>query len=117
MWLDGHPPIKIPIMLNGVTELVITKIDVLNKLPEIKVASTYQYAGYEGQEMPYDLDQDNPQPQFTSYPGWNKSLNGIDDFNLLPEETKNYVVEVEKLLNVPVSMVSTGPDRKELIVR
>lgn len=115
-WVD-LPQLQYTIMLNGVTELVITKIDVLNNLPEIKAATSYQYGDYVGQEMPYDMDQENPEPVYQSFPGWMEPLDGVQDFNLLPRPAQAFVLELETRLGTRVSMVSTGPDRTQLIVR
>ncbi len=115
-WID-LPQLKYSIMLSGVTQLVITKIDVLNKFQEIKAATTYEINGQQTKQLPFDLCDESAIPQYTSYPGWEKDLAGIHDFNALPDNARHYVNILEKELNVRVSMVSTGPDRKELIVK
>jgi adenylosuccinate synthase len=115
-WID-LPQLKYSIMLSGVTQLVITKIDVLNKFSEVQAAAQYNIEGELTDQLPFDLCDDSAKPLYKAYPGWEESLDGITDFNNLPKNAKDYVDILEKELNVRVSMVSTGPDRKELIVK
>jgi adenylosuccinate synthase len=115
-WID-LPQLQYSIMLSGVTQLVITKIDVLNNFKEIKAATTYEIDGQQTKQLPFDLCDDSAIPQYTGYPGWEKDLTGINNFEDLPENARDYVNILEQELNVRVSMVSTGPDRKELIVK
>lgn len=113
-WID-IPQLLYTIMLNGVTELAVTKIDVLNKLEEVQVATNYTYNGYTGKEMPFDLDGTSIEPVLESLPGWQMSLEDITDYPSLPLQAKDYIKKLETLLGVPVSMISTGPDRTQLI--
>ena len=115
-WID-LPQLKYTIMLNGVTQLVVTKIDVLNKFGEIKMGTQYRYGGIETPELPYDLCTVEVEPIYEGVKGWEQSLDDVTSFDELPEAAKNYVMELEKHLEVPVSMISTGPERKKLIVK
>lgn len=115
-WLD-LPQLQYTIMINGVTQLVITKIDVLDKLAEIKVATRYQVDGQETDQLPYDVCGHDIQPIYKTVEGWNQSLGAATHYSELPSATKNYVRLMEEWLNVPVTMISTGPERKKLIVR
>lgn len=115
-WMD-FPQLKYSIMLSGVTQLVVTKIDVLNKFEEIKAADFYLIDGEKTKELPFDLCDESAIPQYTSLAGWKKDLDGIRDYEALPVQAKSLVSLIEKELNVPVKMISTGPDRVELIVR
>lgn len=103
-------------MLNGVTQLVITKIDILNVFSELKVATTYVIDGKETEEVPYEFPNEMGL-KYTSYKGWEQSLADAKTFEELPVEAKGYVEALEKELGVPITMVSTGPDRVELITR
>lgn len=115
-WID-LPQLKYSIMLSGVTQLVITKIDVLNKFSEIKAATAYQINGQETDQLPFDLCDESAIPVYTSYPGWETALTGMNEYADLPETARSYLATLEQELNVRISMVSTGPDRKELILK
>ena len=115
-WID-IPQLKYTIMLNGVTQLVMTKIDILNKFENISAATAYQYDGDTHDALPYDMSRIEINPMYQSYPGWMESLDNIQSYDDLPENAKNYVVEMENLLETPITMISTGPERKKLIKR
>ena len=115
-WID-LPQLKYTIMLNGVTKLVITKIDVLNKLKEIGVATHYNYDGGSHEELPYDLCDVDISPKLKNFKGWESSLEGVLEFDELPSAARDFLAYLEKELETPIAMVSTGPERKKLIVR
>lgn len=115
-WID-LPQLRYTIMLNGVTQLVVTKIDVLNKFETIKVATHYQYDGKETKDLPFDLNDTTVTPKYQSYAGWQRSLDGATGFDALPEAAKTYLEALENALEVPVTMVSTGPERNKLILK
>jgi adenylosuccinate synthase len=103
-------------MLNGVTQLVMTKIDILNVFPEIEAVTAYEYDGQITEEVPYEM-QDDLRTHSTSYEGWECSLADVTCFKELPKAAAAYIQALEQHLGVPITMVSTGPDRKELITR
>ena len=115
-WID-LPQLQYTIMLNGVTQLVVTKIDVLNIFDHIEVATAYEIGAEETKQLPYDICNQEIKPVLESYPGWKQSLEGIQEFDALPAEAKWYLEMLEDQLDVPVTMVSTGPERKKLILR
>jgi len=115
-WID-IPQLKYTIMLNGVTKLVITKIDVLNKLEEIAAATHYNYGGASHAELPYDLCGIEITPELKSFKGWESSLEGVTEYQALPAAARNFLAYLEQELETPIAMVSTGPERKKLIVR
>jgi adenylosuccinate synthase len=115
-WID-LPQLRYTIMLNGVTQLVVTKIDVLNKFETIKAATHYQYDGKESKDLPFDLNDTIVTPKYQSYSGWQRSLDGATGFDALPEAAKIYLEALENALEVPVTMVSTGPERNKLILK
>lgn len=115
-WID-IPALKYTIMLNGVSQLVITKIDILNNFKEVKVATHYNYEGENRENIPYEIQTYDVEPIYASYEGWNTSLEGIDKFEDMPEKVKAYIHELEQILEVKITMVSTGPQRHELVVR
>ena len=115
-WID-LPQLKYTIAINGVTQLVITKIDVLDNLETLEVATHYRIDGQETDELPYDLTATETTPVYRSYPGWSKALHGITDYAALADTARAYIEDLERQLNVPISMVSTGPERESLVVR
>ncbi len=116
-WID-LPALKYAIMINGVTQLFMMKADVLNAFETIKVCTSYQLAdGTETDMFPYELTDQKITPLYKELPGWNCSLDGIQDFEQLPKALKGYIDFLEAELDVPVNIVSTGPDRTETIIR
>lgn len=115
-WID-LPQLHYTIMLNGITQLVVTKIDILNNFEQIKAATHYEYNGEKHQELPYDLVSVAVTPVYEDFAGWQKDLDGITNYEDLPAAAKAYVSALEKHLHVPVSMISTGPERKKLILK
>jgi adenylosuccinate synthase len=115
-WID-LPQLLYTIMLNGVTQLVVTKIDVLNKFETIKAATHYEYDGRESNELPFDLINKVINPKYQSYPGWKTSLDSAKGFDALPQAAQAYLNALEEALDVPITMISTGPERSKLILK
>jgi adenylosuccinate synthase len=115
-WID-LPQLLYTIMINGVTQLCITKIDVLNIFDEIQMATHYIYEGEKHTALPYDLVEVSTQPVYKSFAGWEVSLDGILDYEDLPENLKNVIAHISNYLKVPITLISTGPEREKLIVR
>lgn len=113
-WID-IPQLKYSIMLNGVTQIVITKLDVLDTFDNIDVATHYtDDAENTSQIFPYDIIESHLKPHYTSMTGWSCSLQGVGKYEDLPTEAKNYIFSLERLLDTRISMVSTGPERDKL---
>ena len=115
-WLDV-PQLLYTIMLNGVTQVCITKLDVLDSFEDIQVASHYEYNNMVTEEVPYDISIGGLRPVYTPVKGWNTSLDSYLDFESMPLHTRSYVQELETLLRTRISMVSTGPERHKLFLR
>jgi adenylosuccinate synthase len=116
-WLD-IPALKYTVMLNGVTQLVMMKADVLNIFKELEVCTGYELAdGSTTDQMPFDICDIKVTPIYETVKGWNCSLEGITDFNELPAELKDYVSYIEKKVGVKITYVSTSPDRTATIRR
>ncbi|MBT8221070.1 MAG: adenylosuccinate synthase [Bacteroidia bacterium] len=115
-WLD-LPQLKYSILINGITQLVITKADVLNTFEAINVATAYRYDGMEQVHLPYDLETIKVTPKYKSIEGWTSDLEGLLGFEMLPDKLLNYLKFIESFVDVPITMVSTGPERKKLIVK
>lgn len=115
-WLD-LPQLRYTIMLNGVTQLAVTKIDVLNSLEQIFAATQYRYDGMESDRLPYDVDATPIEPVYRKFPGWQQSLSGINRYEDLPPAAAEYLQFMESHLGIPISMASTGPERESLILK
>lgn len=115
-WID-LPSLKYSIMINGVTQLLMMKADVLNVFETIKVCTQYQLAdGTVTDALPYEMIHGKITPVYESLPGWNCNLAGISD-EAMPAELRNYVDYLEKYLSVPITLISTGPDRTQTVYR
>ena len=110
-WLD-LPALKYACIINGVTNLMMMKSDVMNDFEEIKVATAYEYDGKVIDYLPYEAAKINLKPVYTTLKGWNCNITDI-----IPNELEQYIGFIENYLGVPVSFVSYGPDRTENIVR
>lgn len=114
-WID-IPQLKYTIMLNGVTQLVLTKIDILNHFENISAATHYDINGTQTDQVPFDYS-DKIKPIYQSYPGWMTSLDGVHQFDAMPANLKSYVKQMEEVLDTKVTLVSTGPEREALVHR
>jgi adenylosuccinate synthase len=116
-WLD-LPSLKYAIMINGVTQLIMMKVDVLTIFDTIRVCTHYRLAdGTITDQLPYDLCDETIEPIYKDFEGWGTSLDGIRDFNEVPAQLAAYVQYLEAELKLPITYVSTGPDREALIAR
>jgi adenylosuccinate synthase len=115
-WID-IPALKYAIMLNGVTQIALTKTDVLNDFNALKMATHYQYNGIQTDKIPFDLQENSIEPLYKIHKGWNNDICDIKDFNALPHNCKSYIHDIERLLHTRISMISTGADRNQLIIK
>jgi len=115
-WLD-LPALKYAIMLNGVTDLVITKADVMDNFDTIQLGEKYKYGDQEMDYFPFEINDEKLKPSYSSHPGWNTDITKIEKLEDLPQELMNYISFVEKATEVPVSIISVGPDRTQTIIR
>lgn len=113
-WID-LPQLKYTIMLNGVTKLVITKLDVLNDFENFAAAVAYEYDGIISDKLPYDLNAYKINPQYKEIKGWTKDIEYASSYDELPEELRKYISFLEEELKVPVEIVSVGPQRKQIL--
>src|SRR4030042_1843028 len=113
-WL-GLPALKNAVMINGDTQLFMTKSDVMSGFDTIKVCVSYLSEGKECLEIPFN---NSPvEPVFTEMAGWKEDITGIRKYDALPENLKKYIEFIESQPGLPVTMVSVGPDREETIFR
>lgn len=115
-WID-LPALKYACLLNGVTQIIITKADVLNDFDEIKVCTHYQTGNTTTTELPYDLCVTEAKPVYKIMQGWKKSIDKFQSFDELPGEMQSYVEFLEEYLSTPVTMISSGPQRNQLIMK
>ncbi|MBC8053259.1 MAG: adenylosuccinate synthase [Sphingobacteriaceae bacterium] len=114
-WID-LPALKYAIMLNGVTELVMTKADVLSGFDKIYACTHYEYNGETIDYMPYDICSIEPKPIFKEIEGWNEDLTGIKTIPEIPARLMAYVKYLESEVGVPVKYLSVGPDRVQTLI-
>lgn len=115
-WLD-LVALKYAVRINGVTQLMMMKADVLSGIPKIKVCTAYQYKGERITHLPYNIEAENVTPVYTEMEGWQKDLTGMNKAAELPGPLNQYIDFLEKELDVPISIVSVGPDRTQTIHR
>ena len=115
-WLD-LPALKYAIDVNGVTELMMMKADVLSGIGNLKVCTAYRYKGEVIEHLPYKLEEDLIEPIFTEVPGWEEDLTKMTSEDEFPESFKAYISYIEKEVGVPISLISVGPDRAQTIMR
>ncbi|MEK6450837.1 MULTISPECIES: adenylosuccinate synthase [unclassified Myroides] len=115
-WLD-LVALKYAVEVNGVTELYMMKADVLSGFETLKICTAYKYKGEEIDHLPYNIEPENVEPIYTEVKGWKADLTGMTSYEELPSELKEYITFIEKELNVPIKIVSVGPDRTQTIVK
>lgn len=103
--------------LQGATEAVLTAVDVLGYLDEIKVCVGYEIDGVVTEDFPVTSKLAEAKPIYESLPGWKTDVRGVTDYSVFPEELKSYVNFIEKRIGVPIHMISTGPKREDICIR
>jgi adenylosuccinate synthase len=115
-WLD-LVVLKYAKMLNGIDSLVVTKLDVFDTQPEIKICTGYRYQGKPLGEMPPDIETlSKVEPEYKTLPGWQQPTPGIQDVKDLPKAAREYLDFISNALQVEIGMISTGPERDATIV-
>lgn len=115
-WLD-LVALKYAIRVNGVTQLMMMKGDVLSGFDTLKVCTSYQYNGQSIDHLPYIIEPENVEPVYSEFKGWQADLTGMSSYDQLPKELKEYIDFIEKEVEVPITIVSVGPDRKQTITK
>ena len=114
-WID-LVALKYAVMINGVSQLIMMKSDVLDTFDTIKACVAYKMNGVETNEFPYEID-DTIEPVYVELPGWKTDMTKMQSEDEFPEEFNAYLSFLEEELGVPVKIVSVGPDREQTIVR
>ncbi len=115
-WLD-LVALKYAVRINGVSQLMMMKADVLSGFKTIKICTAYKYKGAQVSHLPYNIEAENVTPIYTEMKGWEKDLTKMTSAEQLPETLIDYIDYLEKELEVPIKIVSVGPDRKQTIHR
>jgi len=115
-WLD-LVALKYAVQVNGVTALYMMKGDVLSGFKKLNVCTAYKYKGKEITHLPYNIEPENVEPIYTEMKGWEADLTGMTSYEELPQELKTYIEFIEKEIEVPIKVVSVGPDRKQTILK
>ncbi len=115
-WLD-IPALKYAIMINGVTELIMMKADVLSDFDTLKICTHYNYNGKVIDYLPYDIDPKYLTPVYEEIKGWGCDLTQFTEKEQMPKELVSYIKYIENAVKTPITIVSIGPDRKQTIKR
>ena len=113
-WLD-MVALKYTVQISGVTQLIMMKADVLSGFETLKICTAYNYRGKEITHLPYNIEAENVTPVYTHFKGWTEDLTGMNSAKELPKELKEYIAFIEKDLEIPIKIVSVGPDRLQTI--
>ena len=114
-WID-LVALKYAVMINGVTQLIMMKSDVMDGFETIKACVAYKIDGQETEQFPYDLN-DGAEPVYVELPGWKTDMTAVQSEDEFPEEFNAYISFLEEELEVPIKIVSVGPDRAQTIIR
>jgi adenylosuccinate synthase len=116
-WLDAVL-LRRAVFTNSLTGLCLTKLDVLDGLPEIKICVGYRFEGRTIETLPLLIDRYGEcEPVYESHPGWSMPTHGATAFGALPPEAKSYLARIEELAGIPIDVISTGPARDAVIIR
>ena len=116
-WFDAVV-VRYSVMLNGLDAIALTKLDVLDDFDEIKVCTGYSYRGEVIEDIPYGANAlAECEPVYETLPGWKTETSKTTHYDDLPEKAKAYIRRLEELVGAPMSMISTGPERSETIIR
>lgn len=114
-WID-LVALRYSIMVNGVTQLIMMKSDVLDTFPTIKACTAYKVNGVETRNFPYDIEK-GIEPIYVELPGWQTDMTKYTSENEFPQQFKDYIKFLEAELETPITIISIGPDREQTIVR
>ena len=116
-WLDVVM-LRYAASVNGLSEIMLTKMDILSGFDELKLATAYEIDGVRHEYPPVTNEElDRARPIFESLPGWHEDISGCRNFSQLPEAARHYVARVSTLCDVPINSVSVGPERDQLVLR
>jgi len=114
-WID-LVALQFACMINGVTQIIMTKADILDNLDELNVCTGYKVNGEEKSYVPFQMNKVNIEPMYKSFEGWKTDITAMTDYNTLPRQMKNYIEFLNGFLKVPVKYISNGPGRDQIVV-
>lgn len=103
-------------MINGVTQIIMTKADVLDTFNELSVCEAYEINGKQSSIVPYQMLKAEIKPILKNFDGWKTDISGIKEYSQLPEKMKSYIQHINQYLGVSVKFVSNGPGREQIII-
>jgi adenylosuccinate synthase len=115
-WLD-LVALKYAVQVNGVTQLYMMKGDVLSGFESLKICTAYNYKGEQINHLPYNIEPENVTPVYVEKKGWSADLTGMIKYDELPAELKEYIEFIEQEVEVPIAVISVGPDRTQTILK
>lgn len=116
-WLDAIA-LKRAMYLNGITGICLTKLDVMDNLKELRICTSYTFNNEAVDSLPLNAENiENCQPNYITMPGWQSPTVGKTQYKDLPDNAKRYIEKIEELLDTPIDIISTGPERSENIIR
>ena len=115
-WLD-LVALRYACQVNGVTQLIMMKADVLSGFKELKICTSYHYKGKEISHLPYNIEAENVVPVYKQFEGWSEDLTKMENTSTLPKSLLNYIGFLETELQIPIKIISVGPDRTQTIFR
>lgn len=115
-WID-LVALRYAIMINGVTQLIMMKSDVLDGFDEIKACVAYEINGEHVEDFPFSIEEDEIKPVYVTLPGWQTDMTAMRSEDEFPQQFKDYIAFLEKELKTPITIVSIGPDREQTIIR
>lgn len=113
-WID-LVALQFACMVNGVTQIIMTKADILDNLDELKVCNTYKVNGEENSVVPFQMNKVKIEPGYKSFEGWKKDISAITDFADMPQQMKTYITYLNEFLGVPVNYISNGPGSHQIV--
>jgi adenylosuccinate synthase len=113
-WID-LVALRFACMINGVTQIVMTKADILDGLEELKVCNSYRINGEERNDVPFQMNRLNIEPIYKSFQGWHTDISNVSNHDNMPEKMKMYVNHMNEYLQVPVKYISNGPGREQIV--
>ena len=115
-WID-LPALRYACMINGVTELYVTKPDVMNDFDTVSMCTAYEIDGRTTDEIPFEYNTLAIKPLLEPFAGWKQSLAGVESYDALPQALKDYLAAIERQTGVPIAAVSISPDRKDVLFK